>query len=263
MSGRRGGRVAASDPNVASGGGIVRRWAVANAVGEFLGLGGVALLALALFGGGAEASVADAVGRAVVLVCGGVIEGAIVGVAQWRALRRSLPAVTARAWVGATAAGAAAAWGLGMVPSTVVAIRQGAGGNAGATPASPEPPAALVYLAAAAMGAALGVVLASIQRRVLRRHVPHAGRWLPANAAAWAVGMPIIFAGIDLAVAAGRGIGAALVSAAALLAAGAIVGVIEGRALARLLRPGDDARAQLDAHAERPAHDRRARALPG
>jgi len=218
--------------------GFRRRWTVANAVAELLGLGGVALLALALFGDrNAGTTAAAEIERAAAFVAAGAFEGAVVGAAQWGVLRRALPDVTARSWIGATIVGAVVAWALGMIPSTVMALRQASElrTGAGAPSSAAEPAATLVYGAAVLMGAALGAVLGSAQYRVLRGRVPHAGHWLFANAAAWAVGMPIIFGGIDAAVATGGGIRSASVIAATLLVAGAAVGAVEGDVLARML----------------------------
>ena len=55
----------------------------------------------------------------VLLVLAGVGEGAVLGWAQSRMLRRELPRLGTGDWVGATAAGAAAAWTIGMLPSTL------------------------------------------------------------------------------------------------------------------------------------------------
>ena len=86
-------------------------------------------------------------------------------------------------------------------------------------------------LLAAGMGLVLGAILALPQWRVLRRAVPRAGVWLPANAVAWALGMPVIFAAVDRAYAAGSAAGTVGILAAALLLAGTVVGAVHGVAL--------------------------------
>ena len=88
-----------------------------------------------------------------------------------------------------------------------------------------------MLLMAAAMGLVLGVILGLPQWRVLRRQVGKAWVWLPANSAAWALGMPIIFAAVDLAYRAGTTWGAVLVMALALALTGAAVGAVHGLAL--------------------------------
>jgi hypothetical protein len=128
------------------------------------------------------------------VLLGVLLEGVLVGYAQARVLGPALPGLRPRAWVGATAVGAAAAWAVGMVPSTAAALAagpEGAGADAGPSPL-------VVYPLAALLGLVTGPILGVAQWRVLRRHVHGAGRWLWANAAGWAAGMPIIFAGMDL-----------------------------------------------------------------
>jgi hypothetical protein len=80
----------------------------------------------------------------------------------------------------------------------------------------------------------LGVILAIPQWLVLRRLVAHGRIWVPANAAAWAAGMPVIFLGVGMAFDAESLAFAVMIAAASLLAAGLIVGGIHGVALIRL-----------------------------
>lgn len=207
------------------------RWVVANAVGEVLGLGPVALIALMLARVLAETGGAAAALMGLLLFTAlGAFEGAVVGYAQGRVLRRRLPAVTARRWTAATAIGASAAWFLGMLPATVGAL---SGGEAAM--AESELGAASMIAMEAATGAVLGAVLAVPQWRVLRRHVDRAGWWLPANAVAWAAAIPLIFlvASADL-----PAVGLLLLCATivtVIAGAGALVGAIHGLVLVRLL----------------------------
>jgi hypothetical protein len=61
--------------------------------------------------------------------------------------------------------------------------------------------------------------------------------WLPANVLAWAFGMPIIFAAVDLAQQTGSIAGGVMIMAAGIALAGAVVGAIHGLALIYLARP--------------------------
>lgn len=209
------------------------RWVVANAVGELLGLGVVAVVGFGLARRmGEPQGVLPVVGFAFSMVALGGYEGAAVGYAQWRVLRRPLGELTARSWVGATVAGALAAWLLGMLPSTIMSLIAEPGGP------PPEMAGALAALLAALLGAVAGVVLALFQWWVLRRFVHRAGWWLAANALAWACGMPLVFAAAG---AVPEGAAPGLVMAAILLtlaAAGAVVGAVHGVALVVLLRTG-------------------------
>lgn len=94
---------------------------------------------------------------------------------------------------------------------------------------------------AAGLGLVAGPVLAAVQVRVLRHHAPRARRWLLANALGWAAGMPLVFVAVGQLARSGPTPRTLSRAAAALLAAGAAVGLIEGLFLARLLRPGERA----------------------
>jgi hypothetical protein len=215
-----------SDRDPAAGD-LWRRWVVANALGEALGLGLAAGMGVALLGPGAPTLPPLLTAGAMVAV--GCLEGYVVGTAQSLALRPALPGLTRRAWVAATVAGAALAWALGMLPSTL-ATGDGGGGPG----ALAETSDLVMYGLAAAMGVVLGPLLGWAQWLVLRRHARGAGRWVWANAAAWAVGMPIVFAGAGQAPPAGPL--AVPFVLAVLAAAGGAVGAVHGAVLVRLVR---------------------------
>lgn len=203
------------------------RWVAANALGEMFGLGLTFALAAALF-----ARLPHRQGAGIVLVSflvsagSGAIEAAIVGCAQWWAMRAYFPQVTLRVWGVATLAGALAAYVLGYLPSTLMSL----GEQAAQSPPPPvaEPPQWLTLLLAAGLGLVAGAVLSFAQWLALRKQVGRAGWWLPANMLAWLVGMPLIFWGIDLAQRAGSLGWAVPVMAGVLLLAGAVVGAIHG-----------------------------------
>ncbi len=86
------------------------------------------------------------------------------------------------------------------------------------------------------MGLVLGPVLGTPQWAVLRRHLPRAGWWIAANAAAWALGMVVVFAGMNLMPEGASLLTVALIAVGATAAAGAAVGAVHGAALVRLMR---------------------------
>lgn len=206
------------------------RWVAANAVAEVLGLGAVAGLGFLAFQRlGEPDSIGLALAVASTFVLLGAFEGLVVGVAQRSVLRTRLP--TLRGWVRATVTGAVAAWAVGMIPSTVVNFTE----NANSAPVE-EPALGLVLLVAAGLGAVAGPILAVFQWLSLRKVIAQrAGYWLPANAAAWALGMPIIFLGAQANEFTSSPPVIALAVAAALLLAGAVVGAVHGRVLLWLL----------------------------
>lgn len=203
------------------------RWVAANALGELVGLGatfavGVSLLAPTGEGQGAATPIVTLL----LMTASGLLEGLVVGLCQWSVLRRAFAQVSLRFWLVATLIGVLVAWFLGSLPAALIDM----GGDA-AQPAAQEPATWVVMLLAAAMGLVLGLILALPQWWVLRQTVDRAWAWLPANAAAWAMGMPIVFAAVDLAYRVGTAWGAVAVMGLALLLTGAAVGAIHGLAL--------------------------------
>lgn len=216
-----------------SGWSLWRRWVIANALAEALGLGATLGLGVAIFTlAGDPQGLLAALAMILLMTSTGAIEGAVVGLLQWRAMRSAFPDIARRAWVQATVVGALVAWFLGSLPSTLMGLGEQ---ETGAT--VQEPLAWLILLMAAAMGLVLGVVLGWPQWRLLRRGAPKAWIWLPANSVAWALGMPIIFAAVDVAQRAGSMVGTAAIALVVLVAlalAGAVVGAVHGLALVRL-----------------------------
>jgi hypothetical protein len=140
----------------------IRRWILRVTIAETLGFGVAASVAAVV-----AVSGLDGAPGYLLVVAGGAVEGAMLGAGQWLGMPGSRP--SAPAWVGATAAGAAVAWAIGMLPSTV-----------GFDPSAPA--AAPVFVAGAVL------LLASIpvaQWLVLRRR--RALHWIPVTMAAWAV----------------------------------------------------------------------------
>lgn len=210
-----------------------RRWVLANGWSELLGLGTTALLGWVgtRFLTEATSPLLIALGAVAMVAKGTLIEGVVVGFAQGRELRRVLPTFRRHRWVLATATGAGVAWLLGMIPSTAMAFAPPPTDDA----VSAEPPFGVILLLAAGMGLVLGPILALPQWWVLRRVVPGAWWWVAANAAAWAVGMAVIFGGIQLIPSdAGWAVAAAAVAVTCLLA-GFAVGAVHGQVLVRLL----------------------------
>lgn len=207
-----------------------RRWVAANAAGEALGLGATLALGAVVI----PQLDQNAGPKAVLIsfaaaVASGAIEATVVGLAQWWAMHPWFVQIRRRAWWLATLLGALAAYILGYLPSTLMDL----GAQSGQAPMQ-EPPQWITLLLAAGLGLVGGAVLSAAQWWVLRRAAAGAGWWIPANMAAWFVGMPIIFWGIDAAQAIGWSVQGAAVFAATLLVMGAAVGAIHGLALMRL-----------------------------
>jgi hypothetical protein len=200
------------------------RWVTANAVGEMVGLGATFALTAFFFlrfGGGQNAGSVTL--TFLFAVACGVVEATVVGLAQWWAMHPWFDTIRRSAWWLATLIGALAAYILGYLPSTLMDL-----GAEAAPGTAVEPPQWVVLLLAAGLGAVGGAVLSFAQWLVLRQAVAGAGWWIPANMLAWAVGMPIIFWGIDIAQGSQPLWQAVLLLAGTLLVAGAAVGAIHG-----------------------------------
>ncbi|KER10295.1 MAG: hypothetical protein HY22_05255 [[Candidatus Thermochlorobacteriaceae] bacterium GBChlB] len=216
-----------------------RRWVVANALGELVGLGATFSIGFLAFSAtGEPRSVGAVLLLAGATVLTGAIEGAVLGWAQWRAMRTSF-SISLKDWLAATLAGALSAWFLGIVPSTLMSIGEQSGGAS-----SVEPPLVVMMFLGGAMGLVLGVVLAIPQWLVLKKHVEHAAWWIPANSLAWLFGMPIIFGGIDLASSVDCVLWMIVGVAATLFLTGATVGAIHGAFLTRFVEQSVSVRSE-------------------
>jgi hypothetical protein len=208
------------------------QWVMANVTGEVLGLGlvGAVATAMVLTIGEPEAAIVTLM-MAGMMIAAGALEGVIVGFAQWLVLRRRIHRLRRREWVAATAIGALVAWAMGMAPNTLMALNQ----SAGSSP-PPEMSNAVKYALASVMGVVLGMILGASQWRALRRYVSGASLWIWANAAAWAVGMPVIFIGAGASPVGASALRMVFTVFMTIAAAGASVGAIHGAALLWLLR---------------------------
>ena len=205
------------------------RWVGANSLAELLGLGTTLAVDYLIIARLAGQSTLGLIVSILLVTATGAIEGSIVGILQWSVLRRPFPAINRRSWVLATVIGAMIAWFFGSLPSTLMDM------GAQQTGAEMQEPSTVVMLLlAAGMGAVLGVVLAYPQWRILRKVADQAWLWIPANSAAWALGMAVIFAAMDIAFGMPTLTGSIAAIAIALLLAGALVGAVHGLALVAL-----------------------------
>jgi len=163
------------------------------------------------------------------LVAAGLGEGAVLGLAQWLALRRSVPDLHGRAWVLATALAAGIAWALAMSLVTLGELNM------------LGPPARAIL--ALPLGIIFLCSIGGAQWWVLRRSVAHAGWWILANAVAWPVGVAIPVVGMALLPDTAGAVTMLVVGVICGLLMGAVVGAITGIALVRLLRERMDSRA--------------------
>jgi hypothetical protein len=220
-------------PAASAGLEFYRRWVQANAWAEGIGLGATLVLA-GLLGQhlGAPRSTATALIEALgAIAAGTVLEGAVLGAFQGAVLRDYLPGLRPAAWTAATTGGAAVAWTLGMVPSTVMNLASPAPGN----PAPSPPEGLLAFVLAAGLGLVLGPFLGVPQALLLRQWVARPWRWVPANMLAWAAGMPLVFLAMGTLPENPGLLRGVLTAFTAAFGTGLVVGLIHGRFLLSLL----------------------------
>lgn len=146
-----------------------RRWIVTVTAGEALGF--LVVASVAPVAGAAPTWVGVGL-----MVAAGTVEGVMLGGAQASVLRAVLPRRLVRQWVPVTAAAAALAWALGMLPSSTYDIW------------SSWKPAVLVPTGMV-LGALVLLSLGVAQWLLLRQVLPAAWRWTGWSVAGWATGL--------------------------------------------------------------------------
>lgn len=141
----------------------MRRWIVWTTVGEATGFAIAAVVAV-----GVAASPGLGGFGYPIVVAAGAIEGAALGLGQHRGMSSDRPG--RGRWVGVTALGAAIAWAIGLLPSTLGFIPADAGG----------------YLLVVLGGVVLLLSIPIAQWTAMRS--PSAVRWIPICALAWIAG---------------------------------------------------------------------------
>ncbi len=146
-----------------------RSWLAWVTLGEVSGFAVPALV-------GASVVTAPVAVQVPALLAAGAAEGAILGLAQSRVLRRALPAVSPPKWTAATVAGAGAAWLAGLTPGYV-------------WDRVVDLPPAVQVVGGFGLGCVLLLSIGVTQWLVLRRVLAGAGWWVPATAVAWLAGL--------------------------------------------------------------------------
>jgi hypothetical protein len=199
------------------GWGLWWRWVLAVVGGELIGFAVPSVVGAVAAGLGLSE-----VAFMLCVVLAGLVEGAMLGTAQWLILRHAITQMRWREWAWPTAFAALLAWIIGMTPSTFVDV------------ANTHP--AMLIAGAVGLGSLFVLSMGGAQWLALRRYVPHAGWWVAANAVAWplAVAMPFISLGLLP-----DGASVAMMIVAGLIGGvlmGVVVGAITGVALVWLLR---------------------------
>jgi hypothetical protein len=145
----------------------VSRWVLTVTLGEAVGFTVAAMVGIRV-----TSASSGRLGTFVAVVLAGSLEGILLGTAQADCLYRWAVLPTRRRWIVATSVGAAVAWSLGMLPSTIglhLTLR--------------------TVIMAGVGGLLLLTSLPLAQYFVLRDHVRRPLLWIPINLAAWLLGI--------------------------------------------------------------------------
>ncbi len=212
-----------------------RTWVVACTLAEAVGMTAAAAAALAatsLSERDVTGSVALGLG---IVVLGGLVEGSALGWLQAAALAHVLGTHGRRRWLLATILVAGFGWAAASAPAAL------AGDDAGSSP-----PFAPMIVAAAGLGAAMGVVLGAAQSWAARGCIARPRRWGGASVGGWTAAMPVIFAGAS-------GVGASWDWWLVVLS-GTATGAVAGAVLGATTLPFVDRLEPVD-HQERRSHE--------
>ncbi|MCU1568889.1 MAG: hypothetical protein JWQ56_3826 [Pseudarthrobacter sp.] len=146
---------------------FLHRWVIAVTAGEAVGF-----MIPAAVGGVLAVAATPSFLVYPSMIVAGACEGALLGLGQSIGFGSSV--VRRSSWVAATAAGAAVAWSIGMLPSTIIDF-------------DPGSPSVVPWILAGAV--LLLVSIPALQWLVLRRVIRPAFWWIPVNAGVWAVGI--------------------------------------------------------------------------
>ncbi len=209
---------------------LYRRWILLCALAEGLGIAAAALwygtVALTL---GEPEALLPRFGVWFLLTLSAVPEGVILGGLQTVGVRWFEPRVARGPWIWATVTVGLIGWGIGSFIPMFLA----ADAPAEASAAGPGLSATLGF--AAVFGLGVGLIFGAAQSIALPR-----GRmlWALANAAAWALALPMIYAGAQIAADLPGWAAKLALWAAGGIGAGLTIGAVTGLALLRLRRLG-------------------------
>ncbi|HEY9641587.1 MAG TPA: hypothetical protein V6C57_13950 [Coleofasciculaceae cyanobacterium] len=197
-------------------------WVVAMAIAELVGIGMIAIARIAIHP-------VDRVGMIASLHIVGLLQGIVLGLAQWLVLRHYIQHVGK--WVLVTAIAALIAWLIGIQAIVIMAFSTSL--NIDLTAGMRT---TVLLREAFLLGAWVGGVMGFAQWLVLKAHIRRAVLWIMVNALAWALGLSVAFIGARLIQSHPFNLKTALMGAITGLTMGAVVGAITGIALIWLVK---------------------------
>jgi hypothetical protein len=218
--------------------GLVTRWVALCAVAEFLGIASAAI-----WYGGVNVVLGEPeplLARTMVwflMSLAAVPEGIVLGGLQAAGIRWFLPNVSARKWILATIGVGLLGWAIGSFIPLFMAP------EAGSQPMA-EPGLAGTAAFAAVFGVGVGAVFGLGQTWALPPKTGGRWFWIVANAAGWAVGLPLIYVAAQIASEYQGWTARILIWAMGGLGAGVSIGIATGIALALIGRDRAQERGQ-------------------
>ncbi len=159
-----------------------------------------------------------------VIIVGGVVEGAALGLLQASVLRPAIGPGPARRWALVTVVVAGLGWAGASAPSVL-----GSGDDAASAPS-----VLLVLTGAALLGASMGALLGLAQSWATRGARARPSHWVRSSTAGWAAAMPVIFLGATTAGADWPHAAVVLLGLGTGVLAGAVLGAVTARSVAEV-----------------------------
>jgi hypothetical protein len=169
-----------------------------------------------------------------IVAAGTTVSALVVGIAQWRVLRRVFWLMKRGDWLAATAVAMGLVWLLGAAPFAVRMIVEET--ELGESVTLPDLGGVPVAWLGAAVGIIAGTIIGSAQRVVLKRHIGGARWWVPAHIIGWSLGLMVASQARDVLTAGKPLMETAPLVAGQLAMAAAIVGAVNGFVLVWLAR---------------------------
>jgi hypothetical protein len=170
-----------------------KKWTLYCAAGELLGIGAAGAIA---FGVNTAFGEPQSMGSKLLVLASmliaGALEGTLLGLLQWQALKDKFSTIPRREWWFYTVLVAVLGWFLGMLPSLFfipAADPNQAPSNSGLDFNNPF----IFFGLSLGSGLVLGAIFGFFQWLVLRKYADKAHQWILANALGWGLGLSWIY----------------------------------------------------------------------
>ncbi len=171
---------------------ILKIWTLYCATGELLGIGCAGAMAFVVNSViGEPKTLLLKLSVLLLMLFAGFIEGLLLGIFQWNAIRYKFPKIPRNHWVLYTVLIAVLGWFLGMLPSLFFLPTEPSPNGNSQTIDFNNP---IVFaLLSIGTGMVLGTLFGLFQWFVLRRYAQKAYQWIIANALGWGLGLGWIY----------------------------------------------------------------------